>query len=751
MFHLVIATRRDPPLDLIKLRAENRINEIRLLDLRFNRSETREFMTLATGLAIENPVVDKLQKEVEGWAVGIQLAALAARHGSNPQEIELNLTGNSPVTREYLVREVLRAQPPELKNGLLVSSIFDRFCAPLIEAVLADCFAQSNRAISASKFLASVLRESLFLIPLDSEGEWFRFHHLFREMLNDELVRIVGRAQVRSLHRKASEWFEAEDLIAEALEHALASGDNQHAAQIISERVHRLISEGHWNLLEEWLDLLPPDSRQADPLLQLGEAFIHYRNINVSAIPPLMDRIDELTGDEDKEHELCGETAVFRAYCALMNNDSSSALNILESNDCITTIPPNHPTLALTEILYGLAGQIAGQGDRVRSKLKLLLCDDSSCLEPMRETSLAQTQVMLSYIDADSKGIGPLLRHSRNVAEPANLQNLIPWTEYMDGLFNLQKGHLRDAIPLLEKAVEGRYFHHVLGAINGMIALAVCYQCLGLSKEAVNTLRSLERFVIGHQPPLDVFVDSCATRLSLLRGEGADAQYWIENTEPAQKEMMFFWFEVPGITRCRALIETGADKDLNEAATVLEAYVKECEAQHNKCHLIEVLALLALTYERQGNTEQSRIALNRALTLARDGRFVFAFLEPGQGMLDLLERAGGENEEFARYIISVFSNLVAPVPSVEIIGHQQKGPEVAEIHMSRDMLVEPLTSREQDVLGLLVKRLQDKEIAIELGIAPSTVKGHLKHIFDKLQIHDRRHAARQAARYGYLA
>jgi LuxR family maltose regulon positive regulatory protein len=214
--------------------------------------------------------------------------------------------------------------------------------------------------------------------------------------------------------------------------------------------------------------------------------------------------------------------------------------------------------------------------------------------------------------------------------------------------------------------------------------------------------------------------------------------------------MMFFWFEIPGITRCRALIETGTDGDLIEAATVLEAYVKECENQHNNCHLIEVLALLALTYERQGNTEQSRIALHRALTLARQSRFVFAFLEPGQGMLDLLERVEGENEELARYIISVSSYLFAPISAVNIVGHQRKGHEAAATHVRRDILAEPLTSREQEVLGLLVKRLQDKEIAIELGIAPSTVKDHLKHIFDKLHIHDRRHAARQAARYGYL-
>jgi LuxR family maltose regulon positive regulatory protein len=633
---------------------------------------------------------------------------------------------------------------------LLVSSIFDRFCAPLIEVVFADYFAQPSEAISASKFLESVQREHLFLIPLDSEDEWFRFHHLFREVLNDELGRIVDPAQVGSLHRRASEWFEAEGLIAEALQHALAAGDNQHAAQIISERVFKLITGSHLGILEEWLDLLTSELRQADPLLQMGEAFIHYRNMNVSAIPPLMERIDGLIGGEDKKHELRVEAAAFRAYCALLNNDSNTALNILESNHCVALIAPAHPTLALAELLYGLAGQAAGQGDRVRSKLKSLLCDDSLCLEPMRETNLAQIQVFLSYIDADSKGINPMLRQARKAAEPANLKNLIPWTEYMDGLFNLQKGHLRDAIPLLEKAVDGRYFHHVMGAVNGMVALAVCYQMLGLSKEADNTIRSLERFVIGHQPPLDVFVNSCATRLSLLRGESADAQQWIENTEPAQKEMMFFWFEIPGITRCRALIETGTDGNLIEAATVLEAYVKECENQHNNCHLIEVLALLALTYERQGSTEQSRIALHRALNLARHGPFIFAFLEPGQRMLDLLERVEGENEEFARYIITVFSYLLAPVSAVNIVGHQRKGHEVAATHVGRDILAEPLTSREQEVLGLLVKRLQDKEIAIELGIAPSTVKDHLKHIFDKLQIHDRRHAARQAARYGYL-
>ena len=222
---LVITTRHDPPLPMASLRAKNMVTEIRLDDLRFSDPETAEMLGLATGKAFSDHARANLERQLEGWAAGLHLVSLAVRNTEDPDAFLESLHGGLPHTQEYLLQEVLNAQSSEVRDCLLKCSIFDRFCKQVFDAACTADSTPETTGLNGKEFVGLLQQSNLFVIPLDTEGEWFRFHQLFQDILRKQLERHAEPADITALHGRASVWFENQGLVEEAISHALAAGD----------------------------------------------------------------------------------------------------------------------------------------------------------------------------------------------------------------------------------------------------------------------------------------------------------------------------------------------------------------------------------------------------------------------------------------------------------------------------------------------------------------------------------------------
>lgn len=733
--HLVIITRRDPPLPLVVLRAQDQVADIRMQNLQFTEAEARKLLEKTTIISINDHVLRRLQQEMEGWPVGLRLASLALNQVDDMDSFLKDLHGGIRQMQEYLLYEVLARQSPKQREWLLKTAILDRYSRPLIEAVCAVESTADVGGLNGEEFINSLLENNLFTIPLDNRGEWFRYHHLFQHLLQRELGRLFSAEQIAGLHARASEWFESEGLIDESLHHARAlaqgQGNNELVVQIVERNARPMRNEGKWYIVSKWMSQLPDEAVQQHPELLLSLAWEHYYRLNHAAIPALLDQVDTLMGGGAENHELSGEVAVFRGFFSFFSGQGAQSLNYIEH--ALKRVPLTESEFrAQAEILFAIAGNHEGQQQRVITALNAWL--DEQPLHPLREVSLLWGQFYVHYVSGDLEGAKKHCQQGLAVARQHDMKNFTAWFLYFEALIYLQRGELDAAIELLEQAITFKYYHYTRAAVDALVALTLAYQMRAQSQQADATLRTLSEFVRYLGPSFTGLAEACATRLAIMQGQ-SDVS-WLRTGPPPAAEMMVCWFELPHITRCRALIAGATAADLGEAEQCLLELTEKDEALHNPLQMIGILALLAVACEKQGKTTQANAHLQQALALGQPSRIVFPFLELGQPMADLLQRLPKHtNADFATQILSASGDKVLKKVAISQSEVNTKGIAWNGEH---------LTNREIDILELLAQRLQNKEIAARLFVSPETVKSHLKHLYDKLSVNNRRDASAQA-------
>ena len=272
--HLVMIGRRDPFLAISTYRARVQLVEIRIVDLRFSVDETVSYLKLILDTSIDKDSALSWAEKTEGWVTGLRLAALSIKHRGNFKSLLPELVGGTQYVMEYLFNEILSHQPAGFRDILLKTSIMDRFCAPLCEAICGAGVELGRKHISGWSYIDWLKRENLFLINLDTEDRWYRYHHLFQQLLQNQLRRYQNSDQIAELHCRAAEWFEDQGLITESIKHDLAGGNVAHAADTIEEYRYGELAADRWHVVERWLSMLPVDTRQARPKLLLTEAWI---------------------------------------------------------------------------------------------------------------------------------------------------------------------------------------------------------------------------------------------------------------------------------------------------------------------------------------------------------------------------------------------------------------------------------------------------------------------------------------------
>ena len=724
--HLVLISRRDPPLPLASLRGSGSLAEVRLQELRFTARETADFLEKIADFQASPEALSNLQDQIEGWVVGLQLVSLYVRDVGDPDQYLRELHGGIEQAQEYLVEQVLRRQSPAMQDWMLSTSILDRFCAELCDSVCVTGAPASD--IDGQEFIATLRRGNLFTVSLDTRGKWFRYHHLFQSLLADLLRHRSSSQEIAELHLRASEWLEGEGLVGEALDHALTSGKAALGARLVERNWRHVMNRGDSFTPGKWLSRLASTEVQDRPELLLATAWQHLHRQQRASIPPILDRIDEVIAEGEETGLISAEIGLFRGFCSFFGGDSASSLKYLE--EALEELPLEDVEFrAMTEVLYGLAGQAEGQMDRVAERLTDWLREPSQ-LHPRREANLVITLLFVHYIAGNPPETAWYISKGREVKRTSELASARPMISHMEGLFHLQRGELDEAIRILEELRGQEHGYHRRTAVDSLVALTLAYQASGQPEQAAAVLDSLGQFTDHLGPPFPNLADSAAARLSIMQGRSVPAVRWLETSALHPDEVMVFWLEAPQITRCRAMIAEGSASSLRKAEERLQEYVGRSEAQHNTCQLIGILALQAVAFDKQGRGDEAREALDRALTLAQPGGFLFAFLEIGPPMADLLRQQLRQepDNDFIRRVLGAF-------------GSDKPAPTMTPASLDQ---VESPTVREEEILELLAERLRDKEVAQKLGISSSTVKYHLKNLYQKLGVHGRREAVKKA-------
>ncbi|MDX2501536.1 MAG: LuxR C-terminal-related transcriptional regulator [Deltaproteobacteria bacterium] len=743
--HLVLIGRQDPAVPISKLRAQSFVTEIRTQELCFNKLETETFLRLVLGTQVDSATAASLGEKTEGWVTGLRLAALSMRHrGSlDPKLLEPHV--DSQYVMEYLFTEVLSQQPPEISRYLLGTAILDRFCGPLCEAVCVPGAEPFTCETGGWEFIVWLKKENMFLISLDTENRWFRFHHLFQKLLVNQLKRHFSSEDINALHAQASAWFAENGLIEEAIRHALAADDEIGAAQLVEQNRQAMLDNDTWYVLEKWLSMFPDTVIQQRPELLLARTWVSYFCYRYALIPPIVDLAESLLNNQPQEQTLYGELYFFKGVICFFQGNGSLSLKYLE--DALARIPATNPAIrSFAELYLGMAIQMHGQNERAVHVLSDLLHHQP--LNDMRKVRVMGSLICVHIISGNLTVALNLNQQFRNISSSINSALYTAWSLYFQGLIHFCRNELDMAIPHLSQASDLAYLMLRRGGVDCLAGLALAYQAMQQADKAAATLERLFEYIHSlNDPALLDIAHCCKARLSLMKAEAPFAPGVPGTNKTSDAESMAFWLEIPVITQCRVLLAEGSDAGLQEAENTLQECLRLSQSQHNTLQMIGIMPLQASAFQKQGRTDEALAVLEAAVDLARPGGFIRPFVESGPTVVGLLKRLAAKNiavDYIGRLLAAFREDQCGVKPGA--FGTQTVGRPSTINQPS----VDHLTNREFDILDLLAQRLQTKEIAEKLHISTETVNSHLKNIYQKLDVHNRRLAVTRAKGLGIL-
>jgi LuxR family maltose regulon positive regulatory protein len=731
---LVIATRQDPILPLIRLRASGEMIELRMADLCFSHPEIQAFLDVSISPGLSPQAVKTLETRTEGWIVGLRLAALSMQGAADPEAFAdaFGASGHRYVM-DYLVDQVLSLQTPEIREFLLQTAILDRFCVPLCDAVLAR---QNNQSI-----LDELEHTNLFLVPLDIEGKWFRYHHLFQELLAHRLQTQSAHDEIAALHSRASTWFAENEFIEEALIHALAAGDEIGAARLVETNYRLVVNRGQWSRLQRWVDHLPESLIAARPGLSLAHCWCLHKAFKLEATVPVFELAAslletpefsvELDIDEDEQRYLLGEINGLRSQVFYFVGEHQ--LGRIHAEQSLEQLSP--------AFSYGISGA------RLYLTLHLhVLGQHEDALQQLNQSIRAQPQGSpfsmhlyngLCYIHRALADFHQLFQASQEyllAAQKADILESVAFAHYQLGVAYYEWNELETAQSHLEENLTLRFHAHKISYHSSLQVLALVYlkqkQTEKLQK-LIWTMQELEGQTENHL--LIDGIHSFQAQLALHQGDydAADHLSLVAYNGVPLGPMLLF--EIPAITRAKVLIAQATLQSLQEALELLDELLAQAQNTHYVWREIEILALQALALNAQGHTEAALSRLEQAVTLAQPGRLVRTFVDLGPTLVGLLRRLDG------RGIAKPYLNRLLKAFDVEL----DTFPQGLNANF-----IEPLTERELEILALLGERLTNQEIAQRLVISPKTVKRHASNIYQKLGVSNRREATDRARELG---
>ncbi len=704
--HLVMTTRVDPPLPIARLRVRNQLTEFRASDLCFSLDEATDFLNKLMNLGLSNDEISILESRTEGWIAGLQLAALSMQGREDIPTFIRTFAGDDRHIVDYLAEEVLNLQPEPVQNFLLQTSILDRLSAPLCD------FVTDNNG--SQKILDELERTNLFIVPLDNKRHWYRYHHLFADLLRQRLQQSTATSTgdesrgEAELHIRASVWYENNGLEIEAFHHAAAANDVEHAMRLIEGEGMPLYFRGGAVPILNWLASLPTTVLDAMPLLWVTYASAILMIGQVIGVEQKVQAAEAALQDiepDDKTQDLVGRIASIRATLAVTQHQVETIIS--QSRRALKYLhPDNLPVRTAINWMLGYAYQL--QGDRAAA-------------------SQAYTEAIPICLEIGHTVIGMMATIGLGELQEKDNQLSVATQTY------------RRALQLVGDAPPPPVCEAYLGLArvfyewNDLDAALQHYQkSVQLARQIENT----DRLVA-----CEVFL----ARLKLTRGDAAGATSVLAKAGQLARQHNFV-FQIPEIAAAQVLtllhqgnLAAAADlaqtqklpvsqarvhlaqEDSSAALAALEPMRRQVEAKGWKDEQLKVMVLQAVALHAHGEKDKAAQLLGEALGLAEPGGFIRIFLDEGPPIAELLEKILDTKVDAPRVYVK------------KLLSAFRMGKRIK----TDNGLVEHLSERELEVLRLLAGGLSNKKIMDELFLSLSTVKTHIRNIYSKLNVHSR--------------
>ena len=747
--HVVIASRADPALPLARLRARGELVEIRAADLRFTPDEAAAYFNEMMGLQLAVPDVAALERRTEGWIAALQLAALSMQGRADIAGFIAGFAGDDRYVVDYLFEEVLQRQPDDVQAFLLQTSILDGLSGPLCDAVTGH---------GGSKAMLEALdRGNLFLVPLDDRRQWYRYHHLFADVLRARLLD-EQPGQVLDLHRRASLWYERSGDQPTAIGHALAARDFERAADLVELAIPLMARNRQEATVRGWLEMIPSELVRVRPVLSAlfaGVLLLH------GELEGVEDRLRDaerwldpaaatgegsqswpspmVVADEEEFRRLPGTIEMYRAGQALARGDSPGTVR--HARRALELAPEDdHLRRAGASGLMGLA--FWGNGDLEAAHRAYSECaagllragyvaDVLGCAIALADIRIAQGRLgeaVRTYEQAlqlVSEQGGAVLRGTAGVH--AGLSELY-----------LERGDLEAATRYLVTCQElGEHTGLPQHPYRWRVAMARVREAEGNLSGALDLLNEAERRYVSDFFPNVRPVPALRARVWIAQGRYGAALDWAREQGLSADDDLSYLREFEHITLARALVaryqDERAESCIQQAARLLERLLPAAEAGGRKGRVIEILVVRALAHQALGDVPAALGLLDRAVTMAEPEGYVQVFAEAGPAVAALLRVAAKQaaSRDYARRLLAAAGGPGRSTPTDQA-------------------LIEPLSERELDVLRLLGTELDGPAIARELVVSLNTVRTHTRKIYAKLAVTNRRAAVRRAAELNLL-
>jgi LuxR family maltose regulon positive regulatory protein len=757
--HLVIATREDPQLPLARLRARGQLTELRVADLRFTPSEAAAFLTQVMGLSLSAEDIARLADRTEGWIAGLQLAALSMQDHQDVAGFIRAFAGDHRYIVDYLVEEVLERQPEPVRSFLLQTSILDRLNGPLCDAVT------SQQGGSAR--LLDLERGNFFVVALDDRRHWFRYHHLFGDVLSAHL-KAEQPDQLATLHRRASQWFEQHGSVADAIRHALSACDFERAADLVELAVPAMRQNRQEAAVLGWLKALPDELIRFRPVLSAAYAWallvsgeLEGVEARLSDAERWLDTTADMRGqpeipsaetwpesfnsaqdrlgrrmvvvDEEEFRLLPGSIAIYRAARAQALGEVANTMTY--ARRVLDLVPEDD------HLRRGSAAGFLGLAYWTSGDLEAAYRSYAECMARVQKAGHRSDAIGCAIALADIRMAQGRLREAMRTYERGLQLATEQGAPVLRGAADMYVGmsELHREQNDLPAAMQHLLRSKELGEHTGLpqnryrwrVAMARIREAEGDLDGALDLLQEAERLYVGDFFPYVRPIAALVTRVWLAQGRVGEALGWARERGLSAHDDLSYLREFEHITLARVLLaryqSERRDGSMLEALGLLERLLQAAEEGKRTGSVIEILVLEALAHQAQGDIPAALVPLSRALSLAEPEGYIRIFVDEGPPMVHLLEAAAkhGIAPNYVRHLLTATASAEDRTPVTQV-------------------LLEPLSERELQVLRLLGTAMSGPEMAGELVVSLNTLHTHTKNIYSKLGVNNRRAAIRRA-------
>ena len=757
--HLVIATREDPNLPLARLRARGQLIELRISDLRFTPSESAELINQVRGLNISAADAAALESRTEGWAAGLQLAALAMREHPDVTGFIQSFTGSNHFVLDYLMEEVLNQQSESIQTFLLRTSILERMCDSLCDAVLGvpTSHQTAGQMTGGQKLLEYLEQANLFIVPLGNDRKWYRYHHLFGDLLRQRLGQSQTPEEIAQYHISASEWHEKNGGVAEAFHHLIAARDFNRAAAV---------AETAWQGMNEsfqsaawlgWVKQLPEELICSRPVLctQIAWGFMNTGDVGASeshlqdAERCLDDPSDEMIiVDREQLRSLPARIAFARAYNAQTQRDYPATIKYAEMVYKLTP-DENHYLRAQTAAVLGSTYWASGDLEAACRSMSDWIDRSNKVGNFFFAIASASAKADIQTAQGKLRDAFGTYQESLQLASVhENGLQRVTAKHYLGlALLYHEMGDETAAGEHLQKSlVQGEQSIFADWKYRRCLAQARMKEAEGEWDAALDLLDEAQGFFVKSLIPDTRPVAALKARINLKQGQLDKAREWARAHNLTANDDLHYLREFEHITLARLLLaeylNNRIDSILMDAKRLLARLLESAEDGNRMGSVLEILVTQALVEQAQSNLPQAFALIERALTLAQPEGYLRIFTNEGEPMRSLLIDFRRSYENQPRSNNHALTSYVSSLLSAFLLTQRMQQPKQIkpEERPAKDRLEESLSQREIEVLRLIAQGLSNREIGDRLFLALNTVKGYNQKIFSKLQVQSRTEA-----------